>query len=53
MYNNCIIELLLYDLVKVNNQGEDSLDGINGYMSLTKVSLQDGGYWLWFDLEKD
>lgn len=32
---------------------DGSGDGISGYVSVTKASLQIGGHRLWFDLERD
>lgn len=32
---------------------ESSPDGINGYIPVTKASLQVGGHWMWLGLEKD
>lgn len=36
-----------------DNRMEGSADEINGHMSITRVSLQAGEHWLWFDLDRD
>lgn len=43
------------DLTKLESIAsmEDSLSAINSHVSVTTVSLQGGGHWLWFVLERD